>query len=252
MRRTTNVASEMMNEHLFANRIDNQSWQQTDIDPALWRIFYLLDLCEWSSLKFVFLQHHNHVSASCDTSSGPGARGELWSINWLSLHTWTVNQGGQQQGSMGYERRSFKGGGCHNVENLKVSRRTSPIFTKINKIFNGLRNKICGGGRVRQHQKGFGSVTSITRHHGEVAIISLISSVILLNCIWDWLNQHVMCPVPDLPVLCRTSLAPWPRGMFVEKWLVSFRWSEGPLARISLPWWVWFNSLSMEELRACR
>lgn len=35
MRRMTNVASEMMNEHLFADQIDYQSWQQTDIDPGL-------------------------------------------------------------------------------------------------------------------------------------------------------------------------------------------------------------------------
>lgn len=39
--------------------------------------------------------------------------------------------------------------------------------------------KFAGGGRIRRHQKGFGGVTSITRHHGEVAIISLTSSVIL-------------------------------------------------------------------------
>lgn len=113
---------------------------------ALRDLLPFIDLCKWSSLKFVFSQQHNHVSASCDTSSGPGARGELWSISWLSLHTWTVNQGGQQQGSMGYERRSCKGGGYHNVENVQVSRRTSPIFTKINKIFTGLRNKILGRG----------------------------------------------------------------------------------------------------------
>lgn len=81
---------------------------------------------------------------------------------------------------MGYERRSFKGGGCHNVENLQVSRRTSPIFTKINKIFSGLRNTIVGGGSTTP--KSFGGIMSITRHHGGVTII-LIISVILLNYI---------------------------------------------------------------------
>lgn len=77
---------------------------------------------------------------------------------------------------MGYERRSFKGGGYHNVENVQISRRTSPIFTRHN------NKKKKGGG-------GFDDTKKLWRHNVHNAppwgsgYYLVIISVILLNYI---------------------------------------------------------------------